>query len=195
MSYKGQHTTTTFLEWEKAVYLIHKLQKEHNQRFALLTALGIYTGLRIGDILSLKWSDVMGKQTLMLSEQKTKKNRTVTFNKELIEIIENSAKIMPCVQSDCFVFSNSSSKGQKAISIQYTNQQLKNIIADANYNIGNISSHFLRKTFGRRVWEKNNKSEESLLKLSEVFNHSSIAITKRYLGIRQQEIADVYLQL
>ncbi|MBS1589532.1 MAG: hypothetical protein JST52_07960 [Bacteroidetes bacterium] len=58
-----------------------------------------------------------------------------------------------------------------------------------------VSSHFMRKTFGRRVWENNHRSEESLIKLSEVFGHSNIAITRRYLGIRQEEIADVYLQL
>jgi site-specific recombinase XerD len=43
--------------------------------------------------------------------------------------------------------------------------------------------------------ELNNFSNESLVLLMELFGHSSMAITKRYLGIRQQEINDIYLSV
>ena len=58
-----------------------------------------------------------------------------------------------------------------------------------------ISSHSLRKTFGRQVWNNNGESDKALLYLSELFNHSSPAITKRYLGIRQEELDDIYMNL
>tara|TARA_R110002051_G_scaffold95783_2_gene165805 strand:- start:1493 stop:1696 length:204 start_codon:yes stop_codon:yes gene_type:complete len=58
-----------------------------------------------------------------------------------------------------------------------------------------ISSHSLRKSFGRRVWENNGKSDEALTYLSEIFNHQSIAMTRKYLGIRADEIKDIYLNL
>ena len=35
-------------------------------------------------------------------------------------------------------------------------------------------------------------SELALVKLMELFNHSSIAITKRYLGLRQEDILETY---
>ena len=59
----------------------------------------------------------------------------------------------------------------------------------------NSSSHSLRKTFGRRVWLQEcdrGRGDEALLLLADVFGHSNIAITKRYLGIRKEEILSVY---
>lgn len=59
----------------------------------------------------------------------------------------------------------------------------------------NISSHSLRKSFGRRVYENNNESEKSLIYLSELFNHTSLSVTRKYLGIRQEELNDIYMNL
>jgi len=193
MSKKGTTTTCSFLEWEKAIYLVSKLEKEENYKISLLIAIGIYTGMRISDILSLKWSDILDKQSLTIKEQKTAKMRVITFNTDLQQIAKDAYCNMNINNVEQLVFINY--RKEKAISIQYLNKQLKKAVSSANYDIGNVSSHFLRKTFGRRVWDKNNRSDESLIKLSEVFNHSNIAITKRYLGIRQEEIADVYLSL
>ena len=54
-----------------------------------------------------------------------------------------------------------------------------------------ISSHGLRKTFGRHVYNVAGQSEDALIKLSEMFNHSSIKVTRTYLGIRQKELDDL----
>ena len=81
------------------------------------------------------------------------------------------------------------------MSIQYVNTKLKDIVKRYNIRGSNISSHSLRKSFGRRVWEINNHSDKSLIILSEMFNHSNIAVTRKYLGIRQSEIFDVYKSL
>jgi len=51
----------------------------------------------------------------------------------------------------------------------------------------------MRKTFGRKVFESaGEQAEVALVRLMELFNHSSVAITKRYLGIRQQELMATY---
>ena len=54
------------------------------------------------------------------------------------------------------------------------------------------STHTWRKTFGREVWNRNNQSEASLIKLSYLFNHSSVAITRIYLDITREEVQDMY---
>lgn len=60
-------------------------------------------------------------------------------------------------------------------------------------HIGNFSCHSLRKTFGRQVYNMNSENSElALVKLMELFNHSNVAITKRYLGLRQEELLNTY---
>ena len=57
---------------------------------------------------------------------------------------------------------------------------------------GNVSTHMFRKTLGNRVLKLNNYSNQSIVLLMELFGHSSMGITKRYLGIREKEVMGVY---
>lgn len=51
----------------------------------------------------------------------------------------------------------------------------------------------MRKTFGRKVYESSGSDAVmALMRLSELFNHSSPRITKIYLGIRQEELLSAY---
>jgi integrase len=70
---------------------------------------------------------------------------------------------------------------------------LKDLKKKYRLKINHFSCHSLRKTFGRQVYNMNSESSElALVKLMELFNHSSVAITKRYLGLRQEEILETY---
>jgi integrase len=83
--------------------------------------------------------------------------------------------------------------GTKPIDKSYVNVKLKELLK--KYGIvleGNASSHIFRKTLGNRVLRLNNYSNESVILLMELFGHSSPSITKKYLGIREREIHDVY---
>jgi hypothetical protein len=53
----------------------------------------------------------------------------------------------------------------------------------------------MRKTFGRRVYFNNNESDNALIYLMELYNHSSLMMTKKYLGIIQEELNNIYLSL
>jgi integrase len=73
------------------------------------------------------------------------------------------------------------------------NRHLKAIKQRYNLDIEHFSSHSLRKTFGRKVVDSAGEhSEMALIKLSEIFNHSSPMITRRYLGLRAEELEDIY---
>ena len=51
----------------------------------------------------------------------------------------------------------------------------------------------MRKTFGRQVFSQSGDNAElALVKLSQLFNHSSTLITRRYLGISQEELMNTY---
>ena len=78
-------------------------------------------------------------------------------------------------------------------SVQRINIILKDLKKRYKLHIGNFSCHSLRKTFGRQVYNMSNENSElALVKLMEIFNHSSVSITKRYLGLRQEEILQTY---
>ncbi len=189
MALKGQKTKSDFLEWEKFQTLVLKLERDEDNKFALLISCGCYLGLRISDLLLLRWSDLLNKEYYVLIEKKTKKERRVTINPELKEIIQRIyVKIQP--ENDQYLFINRF--GTKPISTQHVNTKLKEILS--HYGIkGQFSTHSFRKTLGRRIWSVNNFSEQSLIMLSQLYNHSSVQTTKIYLGIREQEISNLYL--
>jgi integrase len=195
MALKGQLTKSSYLEWDSMLLLLQKLERDGHYKFQLLIAIGCYTGLRIGDLLKLRWKDVYKRETLELVEGKTKKNRKIQLNPTLIETISRIYAKMEITDDNALLFLNKAKT--KAINVQYVNRRLKEIAKQYNLQSSenSTSSHLFRKTLGRHVWALNNYSEKSLLLLGELFNHSSIKITKIYLGIKAEEIGDVYLSL
>lgn len=78
-------------------------------------------------------------------------------------------------------------------STQRINILFKEIKKKYNLKIEHFSTHSMRKTFGRKVYESSGENANmALIKLSEIFNHSNISITKIYLGIREKELLETY---
>ncbi|MCS2204834.1 MULTISPECIES: tyrosine-type recombinase/integrase [Bacteroides] len=190
MSLKYSNTTADFLLWDEAMNLIRKLAKDGNYKMSLLIALGCFTGLRISDILSLRWNQVLDTDEFTIIEHKTKKKRTIRVNLQLKKHIRDCYEHIEPVGINAPILI--SQKGT-VFSIQRINEVLKEIKKKYRLQIGNFSCHSLRKTFGRQVYNMNSDSSElALVKLMELFNHSSVSITKRYLGLRQEELLNTY---
>ena len=190
MSQKYSTTTADFLVWSDAMNLIRKLAKDNNYKMSLLVALGCFTGLRISDILALRWNQILSVSEFTIIEKKTGKKRTLRLNPQLQEHIQECYEhIQPIgVKAPILV----SQKGT-IFTIQAINRIFKDIKKKYKVKIKNFSCHSLRKTFGRQVYNMNNENSElALVKLMELFNHSSVSITKRYLGLRQEEILETY---
>ena len=78
-------------------------------------------------------------------------------------------------------------------SVQRINVVLKELKEKYNIKIDHFSSHSLRKTFGRAVYNNSEENAEfALVKLSELFNHSDIRTTRKYLGLRNEELMETY---
>ena len=190
MSLKYSNTTADYLQWDEAMNLIRKLAKDENYKMSLLIALGCFTGLRISDILALRWEQILSIEEFTIIEKKTGKKRVLRLNPQLQQHIrECYEQIQPIgLKAPILV----SQKGT-VFTIQRINVVLKEIKRKYRLKIKNFSCHSLRKTFGRQVYNMNSdNSELALVKLMELFNHSSLAITKRYLGLRQEEILQTY---
>ena len=190
MSLKYSSTTADYLVWSDAMNLIRKLAKDGNYKISLLIALGCFTGLRISDILALRWKQILYTSEFTVIEKKTNKVRTIRINAQLGQHIKECyEQIKPKgINAPILV----SQKGT-VFTIQRINVILKEVNKKYKLKIKNCSWLSLRKTFGRQVYNMNSdNSELALVKLMELFNHSSVTITKRYLGLRQEELLNTY---
>lgn len=195
MSKKFTKTVCSGIEWNTMLGLLVRLKNDGKLREYLLIATGCYFGLRIGDLLSLKWEYVLDKDEFIIIESKTGKHRKITINrsvKEAIKYVADTLTRQGIFNPENYLFCN---KHGGKLSRQFANHLLSEACKKYNIRVQNPSSHTLRKTFGKRVWESDNKSERALVYLSEIFSHSSLAVTKRYIGITDKVIADVYMKL
>ena len=184
--------TTSYLEWEELKILLSKIQ---DKKLRLLFATQSLLGLRIGDALNIKWKQMIVNNQplsrLVIIESKTKKTRELLINDSLKSII------VDCYEGQKeseYAFLNR--RGTKTISRSYVNRSLKKLFRELNIKYeGNISTHLLRKSFARRYLELNNYSEKALLIMKETFGHSSLEITKIYIGLRKDEMMSVYKNL
>ena len=191
MSAKNSYTTADYIEWTTAINLVHRLYKDKDYKMSLLIGCGIFFGLRISDILQLSWNMLLDDSSFELIEKKTQKRREVRINKGFQKHIWDcyNALLITDKSEKCF-----KSRERRVYSIQIINMLLKDIKKKYGIkSVKNFSTHSLRKTFGRHVYERaDSNGEMALIMLSELFNHSNIAITKRYLGLRKEEIMGCY---
>ena len=190
MSVKHSYTTSDYIEWNTMLNLVRRLYKDGDYRMSLLIGCGSFFGLRISDLLSLDWNMLLGGDSFVLTEKKTGKRRIIKINADFKKHIVDcyNALQITDMNEKCFL-----SKKNVVFSIQRVNVRLKEIKSKYNLKIEHFSTHSLRKTFGRRVVASaGENSEMALIKLSELFNHSTPQITRRYLGLRQEELMEVY---
>ena len=190
MSVNHSYTTSDYIEWDSMLNLVRRLYKDGDYRMSLLIGCGSFFGLRISDLLNLDWGMLLEGDSFILTEKKTGKRRIIKINADFRKHILDcyNALQITDMNEKCFL-----SKKNVVFSIQRVNVRLKEIKSKYNLKIEHFSTHSLRKTFGRRVVASaGENSEMALIKLSELFNHSTPQITRRYLGLRQEELMEVY---
>lgn len=186
--------TRNDLEKIKGYYRLAK----PNPRNSLLIVVGLNTALRISDILSLTWDMVYDfdnrkyKTHILTTEIKTGKRAQIYLNNNvrnaLVEYREELHRMGEDIEPDRYLFSHSNKN------IPISRVQAFRIIKDAANmcNIsGTISCHSLRKTFGYHAW----KQGAPLAVLVNIYNHSSYQVTKRYLGIEQDDKDSIYREI
>lgn len=190
MSRRNTHTTADYMPWNDAICLINRLYKDGQYRMSLLIGCGIFFGLRISDLRTLRWSMVLNGEMFELQEKKTNKYRKVKINADFQKHIRDCYQALCVTNPEEFCFLSSK---KVVYSTQRINVLLKEIKQRYNLKIENFSTHSFRKTMGRKVVEMaGERAEIALIKLMELFNHSSVSITKRYLGLRQEELLETY---
>lgn len=152
-------------------------ESERGKRAYLLFICGVYLGLRISDLLKLRVGDLRGDK-LTMREKKTRKRTELP----VANIIRRAAReLLKDEEDDALVFkSPRKSQGVKAITRKTAYNDI-NAVARSVGVKGPIGCHTMRKTFGYHQY----RMDGDIAFLQEWFNHSSPAITLRYIGIDQ----------
>ena len=187
---RGRRTFVSPIEELKDIQSIKKMLSD-NPRDLLLFTIGINNGLRAGDLLQLKVKNVkylkLGESTT-IRERKTGKDNVLVINKVVFKALKNYLEELNPDDED-FLFA--SRKGKRPLTVQSVNALIKKLTKEINLNNQkNYGAHTLRKTFGYIQRTKYGVSWEIL---AERFNHSTPAVTRRYLGITKDEVNEILL--
>ncbi len=146
-----------------------------SERDYIMFMFGVYSGLRISDILKLRVRDVRGKEKVTLREKKTGKERRFPINKALKKAL---AKYIEAMRDYEFLFKSRNGNNQPI-----TRQQAWSILnkAGKEFGIDRIGTHTLRKTFGYHMYMQTH----NIALIQKILNHSSADITMVYIGVTQ----------
>ena len=186
---KGSSTKVEPIRSLEDIKAIKQLLRDQ-PRNLLLFAIGINNGLRIGDLLQLKVRDVQHLRpgdVVRVREQKTGKENVLLINKTTARVVKQYLEYYH-PDPDDFVFRSQKDKTHP-ITVSYANQLIKSWTQQINLQ-GNYGTHTLRKTFGYIQRVKYGVGFELLCKR---FNHSSPAVTMRYLGIEDKEVNGILM--
>lgn len=150
--------------------------KSRSERDYLMFTLGIYTGLRISDLLMLQIRDVRQKQHISIVEAKTNKRKKVKITTKLQKIIE---AYVDGKEDEEFLFAS-----RQGYMMPISRSRAYEILKDAarQCNVKNIGTHSMRKTFGYMLYSQT----KDIALLQDLLNHSSPAVTLRYIGLSQE---------
>ncbi|MGX8268424.1 tyrosine-type recombinase/integrase [Anaerostipes caccae] len=162
-----------------ADYLYTKdLGKQNEKRDYVMYMTGIYSGIRISDILLFRVRDVRNKDHIRIREKKTGKEKCFKINRNLKKILEDYI----IGRRDYEYLFRRNGELNKPVSRQYAYRVLSE--AGKKFGLESIGTHTMRKTFGYHFYEQ----YRDVATLMVIFNHSNEHTTLRYIGVEQNNI-------
>jgi integrase len=156
-----------------------------NRRDHALFTTGIYSGLRVSDILTMRVRDVKDKDYIYLHEKKTNKEKRFPIHDELKEILKNYIDDKKDYE---YLFIS-----RQGLNRPITRTRAYEILneAAAHFGLDNIGTHTMRKTFGYWLYQQS----KDIAAIKEILNHSDITTTLRYIGVVQETKDKIMMKL
>lgn len=203
-----EHAADPIKDMQDIIRISEFLVSKGRYRDNMLFIVGINFGLRVSDLLVLRFSDLINpdcsfRESFAIIEKKTsntrkiRKNRYISINTAVIEAVTLYLENTSDVHLSDFLFRSESNRGSnrnKPINRRSVDRILKGIAADLDIR-AHMSTHTLRKTFGYHQMVMSGNDSRKLLLLQKMFGHSTSAITLDYIGITIEEIEDAYRNL
>lgn len=170
------------------------LNNRPNVRNYALICIGLNSALRISDVLQLRWENVYDFKNehflkhIIIIEKKTNKETRIAINDNIKQGLGMYMDSLYNIKKCDYIF-NGQKKG-KPLSRSQAFRIIKKAANELHMESG-ISCHSMRKTFGYYAW----KCGTPPAILMDIYNHSSYEITRRYLGIKQDDKDSVFLNI
>lgn len=169
----------------KDINAIKKYLKKHSERDYVLFVIGINTGLKLTEMLSLQLQDFMDisgvvNRFIIVPQKEGCPNKEVYINEQVKKAVYHYAKEKQLKQED-YLFASVKTK------LPISRQQAYRIIHDAAAAVGlhgKIGTNSMRKTFGFHAYKRG----VAISLLQKYFHHSTRAETLKYLGISKDEL-------
>lgn len=158
-----------------AKFLLSKNKK--GKRDVLLFLFGINTGLRASDIVVRRAGEFRETKHPLITEQKTGKKRMLNVS----NLAEEIDAYIAGMRDDEYLFQSNKFKNYH-LTVNGVYQIMRKL--GEQMNRSDFGTHTMRKTFGYHYY----KQTHDIATLMAIYNHSSQAITKRYIGITEDEI-------
>ena len=164
------------------------LNTKKTRKYYALFCTGINTALRISDILKLRVSDVETGY-VHTTETKTGKRKQFPINDGLKAVLANYIKEFKLKDNDYLFFSNRKDglRNIKYIDQSQAYRKLKEVVENLYPEI-HFSTHVLRKTCGYWLFQLRN----DITLVMHALNHSSVAVTMRYIGLTQESVDNAF---
>lgn len=172
---------------KKQIDALKKYLRGQNIRDYLLFVLGINSGLRISDLLTLTVEDVQGQERISLREKKTGKAKDFPLSDTCKKAIHDYLKTTGV--TDGYLFAS-----RKGINKPISRVQAYRILNESAQYVGikeAVGTHTLRKTFGFHAYQNG----VDITRIQKLLNHSAPSVTLAYIGITKQELDNVYITL
>ena len=163
---------------KETVQDIAEYLKYKNERNYIMWMMGIYSGLRISDILKLRVRDAYNKQFISIREMKTGKQRRFEINPALSRALN---KYCEDRRPDEYLI-----KSREEDNKPITRSMAYKILREAadQFGLDSIGTHSMRKTFGYHFYLQT----KDVVTLMKIFNHSNQTITLIYIGIEEEQM-------
>ncbi|MGV8981146.1 site-specific integrase [Clostridium sp.] len=190
---KGSKTVDP-IKSKREIQAVKNYLSGKNLRDYTIFVVGINSALRVSDVVKLKWEDVFYeigelKKEIRLIEKKTRKQKVFPINQSMKKALLEYFEYIDKPSDDDYIF-KSRQGGNSPLSVKMAWRIFKDIQDNVKLST-HIGTHSMRKTFCFMAW-KQGVPIETLMK---ILNHGSQSVTKRYIGITQEEINDVYLNI